>query len=297
MSLDPPRPRLPPLNALRAFEAAARLGSFKLAGEELYVTSGAIAQHVKSLESWTAGELFRRHPQGVELTELGRSVLPAFTAAFDRLGAAAHQLSVSAAPQEIRIAALPSIAQLWLSPRLPAIRHTLPEVQISVTALEQPPNLKRDLFDISLFFASREAQDDRAGTIICEDELLPVCAPEIAQHLALPEHLRDCTLLRDSQWRDDWPRWLSIAAPDLTLNEGGPVHSLYSLAVEDARSGGGVLIGHSALVQAFLDDGSLIAPFPERLHSGQVLRLRSRGGAQPRGEVQELAELLVQGTC
>ena len=120
MTVSPPRPKGPPLNALRAFEAAARRGSFSAAADELCVTPGAVAQQVKSLEAWAGARLFLRHAQGVELTALGLDVLPGFVAAFDRLGEAAQALRSQAAPDTIGIAALPSIAQLWLSPRLPA---------------------------------------------------------------------------------------------------------------------------------------------------------------------------------
>ena len=90
---------MPALNALRAFEAAARHGSFSAAAEELNVTPGAIAQHVKSLEAWTGEKLFKRNAQGIELSLLGASVLSDFTAAFDRLGDAMRNLRASAAPK------------------------------------------------------------------------------------------------------------------------------------------------------------------------------------------------------
>ena len=119
--VSPPRPKMPGLNSLRAFESAARHESFADAAMELSVTPGAIAQQVKALETWTGKKLFKRHSQGVELTTLGASTLSDFTTAFDALGEAVIKLRANAVPQEIRIAALPSIAQLWLSPKLPEI--------------------------------------------------------------------------------------------------------------------------------------------------------------------------------
>lgn len=92
MAISPPRPKGPPLNALRAFEAAARLGGFAAAADELCVTSGAIAQHIKSLESWAGADLFERRSQGVRLTALGSAVAAQFSAAFDGLGEAVHSL-------------------------------------------------------------------------------------------------------------------------------------------------------------------------------------------------------------
>ncbi|EFO33384.1 HTH-type transcriptional regulator TrpI [Roseibium sp. TrichSKD4] len=126
MAVAPPRPKGPPLNALRAFEAAARLGSFSLAALELNVSPGAVAQHVKAIELWAGASLFERHAQGVRLNQIGERVLPDFEAAFDLLADASRKLRLAAAPSEIRIAALPSVAQLWLSPRLPKIRRVIP---------------------------------------------------------------------------------------------------------------------------------------------------------------------------
>ncbi len=292
MSLEPPRPKLPPLNALRAFEAAARLGSFTAAGEELHVTPGAIAQHVKALEAWVAGELFRRNARGVELSDLGQSVLPAFTEAFDRMGEAVHSLFAQATPDQVRIAALPSIAQLWVSPRLPVVRATMPDVQISLIALEQRPNLRRDLFDLSLFFEADGTASNPQTIDICEDEIFPVCAPDLAKRLNEPADLRGAILLRDSQWSNDWPRWFSYAAPGFAIDDTGSVFSLYSLAVEEARNGGGVLIGHAPLVHQFLEEGSLIAPFSERLASGQKLRMFLHAGSEARVQVKQVADLL-----
>ena len=143
MAVSPPRPKDLPLTALRAFEAAARLGGFSAAAPQLGVTPGAITAHVKTLETALGAALFDRTTRGVRLTALGRRVLPEFVAAFDALGAAVQTLRREAAPRTVHIATLPSIAQLWLSPRLPALRAAAPEIAISITAMETPPNLKR----------------------------------------------------------------------------------------------------------------------------------------------------------
>ena len=145
--LTPPRPKSVPLNALRAFEAAARLGGFKAAAIELNVTAGAVAQHIKSLENWAGSPLFERMSQGVGLTDLGREVSSDFQAAFDMLGKATTKLRDIAGPRQIRIAVLPSIAQLWLSHRLPQARSIEADTTISITALDTPPNLGREAYD------------------------------------------------------------------------------------------------------------------------------------------------------
>ncbi len=263
MAISPPRPTGPPLNALRAFEAAARHGSFKAAGEELAVTPGAVAQHIKSLEAWAGAPLFSRLAQGVELTALGRTVLPGFIAAFDQMSEAVQTLRTAARPNHIRIAALPSIAQLWLSPRLPAIREEAGDVTISVTALEAPPKLRREQFDLSVFIET--APGHRAVIEVCADVIFPVCAPALARSLASPDDLRDQVCLRDAAWAGDWVTWLKAAGAGLDVQPQGPVFSLYSLAVEEAKNGAGILMGHEPLVRPHLEAGSLVAPFDMRV--------------------------------
>lgn len=263
MTVSPPRPRGPPLNALRAFEAAARLGGFARAAEELSVTPGAVAQHIKALEAWTGAALFERRSQGVQLTQLGANVAENFTDAFDRLGGAVQAMRSEAAPGQIHIAALPSVAQLWLSPKLPAIRAAAPDVTISVTALEHRPNMLREPFDLCIFFEEGPLESDSIE--IGEDVIFPVCAPSLLPHLQSPSDLKTVSCLYDSTWSDDWPIWLKETLPGERLDTRGPAFSLYSLAVEEARNGAGVLIGHELLLRTHLDDGHLVAPFATRV--------------------------------
>ena len=157
MAVNPPRPLFPSLNALRAFEAAARHESFIGAAAELGVTPAAVAQQIKKLEEWAGRPLFRRLARGLRLTADARAVLPHFSEAFDKLGSAVHVLKASTRPTEIQIAALPSIAQLWLSPRLGLLRRAFPKLEISVVAMEEPPDFSRELFDVGLFFLAERA--------------------------------------------------------------------------------------------------------------------------------------------
>lgn len=271
MSVNPPRPKGPPLNALRAFEVAARTGGFVTAAEELCVTPGAVSQHVKALEDWLGAPLFHRRSQGVRLTRFGAAVTPSLSLAFDAMGEAVHQMRALSGHAIVQIAALPSVAQLWLSPRLPAIRDALPGVTFSVSALETPPNLAREVFDLSLFF--RRPTGSPREIILAEDLIYPVCAPSLARDLKNLDRLRDLPLLHDALWAEDWPLWARLI---LGRNEGfdrGARHSLYAIALEEARNGAGLLIGHDALVRADLQKGTLVAPFAAPLRSGLALVL------------------------
>ncbi|MGA0540435.1 LysR family transcriptional regulator [Neotabrizicola sp. VNH66] len=279
MPVAPPPAKSLPLGALRAFEAAARLGGFKAAALELGVSPGAVTAHIKTLEAELGAPLFERTARGVQLTALGAGAAPGFIAAFDALAQAAASLRAQAAPQVVHIATLPAIAQLWLSPRLPVLRAAAPEIAVSITALEAPPNLKRAPFDLSLF------PSERGGILVAEDMIFPVCTPALAARLMRPEDLGSVACLSDASWQDDWPRWLRAAGVDLPLR--GPVYSLYALAVEEAVNGAGVLMGHGPLVAGHLARGTLVAPFALRVPLAAGLRLWSarpmvRGGAVAR---------------
>lgn len=271
MAVAPPRPKGPALNALRAFEAAARLGSFAAAAEELSVTPGAVSQHIKAVEAWSGVALFRRRAQGVELTEAGRQVAPVLAGAFDGIGEATRMIREMKPRVTLTIAALPSVAQLWLYPRMAAIRAALPGVKLSITALETPPNLRRDLFDLSLF--PRDPDDCPDGVVLAPDEIFPVASPQVAARVRESGALSAETLLNDESWFADWPDWAEaegIALPDLT---DAPRFSLYSLAVAEAVAGAGVLMGHGFLLDPQLRAGVLVPLTPRRHTTGRALML------------------------
>lgn len=290
MPVAPPRPKGLALNALRAFEAAARLGGFAAAAEELGVTAGAVTAHVKALEDGLGAPLFERHAKGVRLTPLGQRAVPEFTAAFDQLGLAVQSLRAEAAPRTVHIATLPAIAQLWLSPRLPSLRAAAPEIIISITAMEAPPDLKRAPYDLSLFY--RPAGE---GGALAHDLIFPVCAPALARQLVRPEDLADVQCLTDSSWADDWRLWAAAAMPGRAFAPKGPVFSLYALAVEEAVNGAGVLMGHSALVSAHLASGALVAPFATRLASDRALCLWSARSLRAGSPAARVADWLAEG--
>ena len=280
MAVAPPRPKGPPLNALRAFEAAGRLESFALAGDELSVTPGAISQHIKALEGWVGAPLFQRNAQGVTLTDTGRALLPQFTNAFDHLGDATRSLRSIAPQAEIHIATMPALAQLWLPKRLAKIRAAFPQIKLSVTALETPPNLSRELFDLSIFF--REPTDAEGEEILAQDIIYPVCSPQRARELSEPRALETQPILIDNAWDQDWDIWINASSQTLTQPKDKTTYSLYSLALEEAKAGVGILIGHDCLVESALAEGSLVRPFREFARTERALVLeRPEKGRDP----------------
>ncbi len=286
MSISPPRPKSLPLNALRAFESAARLGGFAAAGDELGVSAGAVSAHVKTIEDTLRADLFTRTARGVSLTAMGARVLPDFTRAFDQMGEAMQTLRAEAAPATVHIAALPAIAQFWLSPRLPGLRAAAPEISISITAMETPPNLKRAPFDLCLFFGTD------AGDKLADDIIFPVCAPSLAARLSTPGDLRDIPCLTDTSWSDDWAHWSDVAMPGTGFVPRGPVFSLYALAVEETINGAGVLMAHQALIAPLVAAGTLVAPFETKVALNRSLRMWSLRRLRSSSPADQVAQWL-----
>lgn len=286
MSVAPSRPKMPPLNALRAFEAAARCGGFRAAAEELGVTPAAVSQHIRTLEDWAGVALFIRQSRGVTLTEDGARVRAAFTQAFDALGLAVAELRQAASAPPVTIATLPAIAQLWLTPRLGRLRAVLGKRQVSVHALESAPNMLRDLYDISLFIGPRDS-----GVMVAEDVVFPVCAPEMASKIGRPGDLARHVLLHDASWAGDWRDWARACGVTLPNADDGPRYSLYSLALAEAKAGAGVALGHGFLVQKALEDGSLVRPLPLGVTTDRALVLQL-GPAFSDAEARAVTEAL-----
>ncbi|EBA15898.1 transcriptional regulator, LysR family protein [Roseobacter sp. SK209-2-6] len=287
MPVSPPRPRNLSLTALRAFEAAARLGGFAAAGQELGVTPGAISAQIKSLEEELGAPLFLRGVKGVQLSALGQRALPGFSQVFDQLGEAIQILRDEAPPRIVHIATLPAIAQYWLSPRLPRLRSEMPGTEISITALEHPPNLKRTPYDLCLFF-----QEAPTSQQVCADVIFPVCSPDLAGDLKSPKDLERIPCLSDTTWVDDWQHWLDATVPGQKITPRGPVYSLYALAVEEALNGAGVLMGHEALLAPLLASGRLIAPFEARVTLPRGLCLWSMPGRSQNSASRHVADWL-----
>lgn len=287
MSVAPKRPKGPPLNAMRAFEAAARHVSFVASAEELCVTPGAISQHIKTLEDWAGTPLFRRNAQGVELTKAGTSLVSQFTSAFDALADATRALRNLGPDVDFHIAALPSVAQLWLPKRLSKVRAHLPLINFSVTAMETPPSMSRELFDLAIFFDTPDGSPDQVP--ICVDEIVPVCAPALMERTI---DIQNMTLLHDQTWADDWALWSRATAKPTGNPTRGPRFSLYSLAVEEAKAGAGVLIGHLCLIEDALANGSLIRASENTCLTGRHLCARLPKNTRRRKESDQVVSLL-----
>jgi LysR family transcriptional regulator, glycine cleavage system transcriptional activator len=195
------RRRLPPLNAVRAFEAAARHLSFQRAGEELSVTPGAIAQQVKALEAWLGKPMFRRLPsKGVVLSEPGQLYAPVVRDLLDGLADATARLMRQAGPGVLMVSTIPSFAARWLIPRLGAFRMAHPDLEVRVLAHAGLTDFAREQVDVAIRLGQGVYPGLRSDLLMSET-LFPVCSPTLltdeAKPLREPADLRHHTLLHE----------------------------------------------------------------------------------------------------
>jgi LysR family glycine cleavage system transcriptional activator len=257
--------RLPPLNALKAFEAAARHGSFARAAEELHVGQGAVSRHVKLLEEHLGVALFRRLPRGLELTSAAHKLLPKISASFEMIMEAAN--GVSEATGELKVIAPSTLANRWLIPRLAGFKKLHPEIQVSVGIFRSGYDaFYRGNFDVGIacFDVDHERPAELEGLLIRRERLTPVCAPALMDGetpLSEPLDLRNHVLLHSFPGHDDWRKWLELAElqSEIDFREGQTYESM-EMAVNAAVGGLGVAMADLYLIPRELDSGALVAP-------------------------------------
>ncbi|SAK83081.1 transcriptional regulator [Caballeronia temeraria] len=254
---------MPSLNALRAFEAAGRLGSFKEAAAELHVTHGAISQQVRLLEAWLGAPLFERHNRRVILTPAARAYLAEIGPLFDRLSQATARYGLSeAVSRTLTVNALATFTLRWLVPRLEKFRVHHPDVQVRIETSNEPVESLKDAYDVVI----RGGPDTFYGYAMrpfLREERLPVCSPALLKRIPLqtPEDMRRHTLLHTSSLPRIWPEWLARAGiPELTPAAVLTFDHFY-LALQAAVDGMGIAMGPSALVADDIAAGRLVAPF------------------------------------
>ena len=259
--------RLPPLNALKAFEAAARLGSFTKAAKELNVSAGAISRHVKLLEEYLGVQLFERLTQGVDVTDAGLKLLPRITAAFDLIVEAASLFQPRSS--QLRLIASPTFANRRLIPRLNNFNTAWPEIDVSVRILMgDVTTLPIDTYDCGIATSHAPIWPDDVKAIrIISEELTPVCSPSLLnkhRNLKQPSDLGDLPLLQIDNCPQDWPLWFAQnRLSEFTVPTVGAKFETAELAIRAAVEGLGVIVMDRFLVELELKNGSLIDLFPE----------------------------------
>ncbi len=261
-------PRLPPLNALRAFEAAARHLSFSAAAAELHVTPAAISHQIKALEDDLGAKLFRRLNREVRLTDAGQACLPGLRDGFSRIAEAVSLVRRRDTSGILTVTASPGLAAKWLLPRLEKFRAQHPEIDLRIDASMDLVDFTREDVHVGLRYG-RGHYPGLQTELLMRSEVFPVCSPALtrgAQALRRPEDLRHHALIHDETLtRDpscpDWAMWLRAAGVTGIDPTRGLRFTQVALAIDAAVDGRGVALTRDVFADSDLAAGRLVRPF------------------------------------
>lgn len=266
--------RLPPLNALRAFEAAARHQSFAAAAEELCVTPGAISRQIKTLEDYFGAPVFDRDHRKVTLTPESRAFAQLVKEVFERLQMGAAQMASQGRHKPLHIVCPITFASRWLIPRISAFTAVAPEIQIRLTTAV---SLVRNLATITDADVSIEYRKDTPpgfmSNALIRSRLIPVCSPALAGSIKCAEDFKKMKLLHSSTRNTAWQKWaVGAGMNNFDWTRGMQLSSL-ALAYQVAAEGVGVAIGDLDLVASDLAIGKLVAPMGPVVHTDDLYTL------------------------
>jgi len=273
--------KLPSLNALRAFESAARLQSFTAAATELHVTQAAVSRSVKLLEAKLGRRLFDRHANALTLTDAGRLLLPELTGAFDRIAGAVQRATGGSERPVLTVGVGPTFAMRWLIPRIGRFQALHPGIRIHITTGGAMAALQSEwTCSIAL---GRDRSTGVKSLPLFSPWYSPVCSPGLAKKLRAPRDLYRATLLDVRHAPEDWSLWLKRGGLDEARVAKRVVFEYYAFAIQAAIDGVGVAIGLNPYIVDDLAAGRLVAPFelPVRKKEGWYLRFRNAAKSNP----------------
>jgi LysR family glycine cleavage system transcriptional activator len=254
--------RLPPLNTLRAFDAAARLGSFSKAADEIFVTHGAISRAVRKLEDDLGQSLFRRTTRLVTLTATGETYAREIRSILDQLARATERARAQGDEGVLNVSTLDSFASMWLLPRLRGFRQSHPKIDVNLSTDWHLVDFVSDNIDIALRYGTGRYKNLEADFLMRED-VFPVCSPELLNGphpLVTPQNLRYHELIHDD-YIIDWKMWLSAAGIDDVDATRGASYASSDLGIRAAIQADGVALGRDKLVEGDIQAGRLVRPF------------------------------------
>ncbi len=257
--------QLPPLNALRAFEAAGRHLSFTKAADELNVTPAAVSHQIKALEQVLGVVLFHRLTRALRLTETGQAALPILSQGFDKLIQGVELMRSHSENEMLTISVSPSFGAMWLVPRLENFRRRHPNIEIRIDGTDRLVDLERDNADVAIRYGAGDYKRVEIDYLFNQVNT-PVCSPALLggkYPLHKPEDLRHHTLLH-IDWKDaeaSWRMWLLAAGLNNIDPTRGPHFTMENMAVQAAIDGQGVALIGDILVADDLASGRLIRPF------------------------------------
>ncbi|MEP1792981.1 transcriptional regulator GcvA [Parasphingorhabdus sp.] len=260
--------RLPPLTALRAFDAAARHMSFAKAAEELNVTPAALSFQIKSLEQHLGAPLFHRLNRAVELTSAGEALSQGAAEGFQTLATAWRAAQRTQDTQTLTITAGPAFTAKWLAPRLYDFAQAHPEIELRFAASLQRMDLSRDNVDVAIRFGNTSTPE-LYSLPLADEWIVPVMTPTLAAAYPTVESLQKAPIIFDDSISFlsppiGWPQWFEAMNAPFTPTQG-PRFSQADHALDAALAGVGIVLGRRALVIKDLAEGRLVAPFPTAL--------------------------------
>ncbi len=266
--------RLPPLNSLRVFEAAARHLSFTRAAEELFVTQAAVSHQIKALEEFLGLKLFRRQNRSLLLTEEGQSYFLDIKDIFTAISDATTKVLERSAKGTLTISLTPSFAIQWLVPRLSDFNEKHPDIDVRIKAVDMDEGSLTDDVDVAIYYG-RGHWSGLSADKLYQEYWMPLCSPMLlngAKPLHSLDDLRYHTLLHDTS-RQEWQRFVKhFSVKDINVNQG-PIFSHSMMVLQAAVHGQGIALGNNVLAQPELDAGRLVCPFDEVMMSDNAFYL------------------------
>ncbi|WP_168769556.1 LysR substrate-binding domain-containing protein [Yoonia sediminilitoris] len=252
--------RLPSLNQLRAFEAAARHESIKLGAEELCVTPAAVGHQIKGLELELNTALFRRKTRKIELTQEGRALAERLKSALDTIENAVAQTRKSDLTGRLKITIAPFLGNRWLLPRLPDFHKRHPGIEIIPSLSFDYVDLGNSGFDAAVRYGAGD-WDGMCSVLICNDVVSPVCAPQLIGGRRLPlsaQEILDLPLACGRRWREDWPAWATASGSRIANPENIIEYESRAFMFDAALSGQAVILADMRMTAADVAAGSLV---------------------------------------
>lgn len=277
--------KLPPLSAVRAFEAAARHLSFKRAADELNVTPTAISHQVRQLEEWCGVRLFERQTRRVVLTSDAALLLPVLRDGLDSFAAAFDSLVIDRTRKIVTISATVAFSAKWLVPRVATFRIQNPDLDLRLHASDEPVDLEGGAADVAIRYGEGPYQGMISEPLF-RDRFAPVCSPALG--IANPSDLRTQLLLHN-EWRyptpatPTWRAWCAKAGMDAIETDAGMRFSDDSHAIQAAIAGQGVALLSLVLLKKEIENGTLVQPFGPVLEGHQYNLVYPEGAESSRG--------------
>lgn len=267
--------RLPPLNALRVFEAAARNRSFVAASDELAVTASAVSHQIKALEEYLGLPLFSRSKRKVELTSAGEQYLGMVKQALDEIEIATQRLTSSLGNNLVQISVAPNFLTRWLMPHMSRFQELYPDIELQISASTGLIDFSRSNTDIAIYYGNGE-WDDIEAHFLSKVMLVPVCSPRLMSGknpLKTPADLRHQTLIYVSKRQWEWEDWLEQAGCPGLVPKGALRLSSSQLATAAAQEDLGVALADSTLTSREIASGRLVVPFDIQLDTHRAFYL------------------------